>query len=228
MAKRRRVLVIGAGRFGAAIVNELWDAGSEVVVVDRDPATIDQIKDRAHGAFVADATDPAVLESLGPREFEVALVAFGGAFESAVLCVASLKQLGVSQIIARAETARRASVLRAVGATRVHELETEMGHRVALEIIAPIATDLLEFAHEYRVVPWDAAGSLVGKTLATSGLFSRYGIYVIGIRPRARRNSGGKPKLEPPRPDYAIGEGDTLLLVGAEEGIERFVAEGGG
>jgi trk system potassium uptake protein len=148
---------------------------------------------------------------------------FGAAFESSVLVVSALRSLGVAQVFARAETTRRADVLRAVGASRVIEVEREMGRRVGMELVAPSPPDLLEFAGRYRVVPWVAAGLLVGRTLRESGVRERYGLNVLGVRPVDQIQAGRKPSLVPPSPEHRIQEGDTLLLVGEDEQVKRFM-----
>jgi trk system potassium uptake protein len=219
MTRINKVLIIGLGRFGNAVAETLWTRGADVTVVDRDPALVDAIKGHAQAAFVADGTDQSVLESVGAHSVDAAVVTFGESFESAVLAVSTLKSLGVNAIIARATTQRRAEVLKAVGATRVLEVEHEMGIRVAQELLTPSAGDLLELASQYRVVPWPAAGSLIGRSLKDSGLRQRYGINVLGVR-----SVGDKGiRLRPPLPDYVIRTGDICLLVGEDSEMQRFM-----
>jgi trk system potassium uptake protein TrkA len=220
----KRVLVIGLGQFGTAIVDSLWDAGAEVVGIDESADAVDAVKDRTSAAFVGDATVIRTLEGIGAKDFDVAVVTMGEHFEPAVLCVATLARMGVREILARAATNRRADVLRAVGATRVVQLEAEMGRRLAADLLTPLAQDLVEVAANYRVVPWAAHGPLVGKTLASSGLRNKYRLNVIGVR----KKNGPSARLEPPNPEYSILEGDTLLLVGEGKDVSRFVDEVGG
>ncbi len=224
MAKKKRVLVIGLGRFGIALTEELWRGGAEIVVVDSNERAIQEVKDRCDAAFIADATDISALEGAGVRDVDTAVVAFGRNFEAAVLTVAALRKWGVGRIVARATSRERAEVLRAVGATRVHEVEAEMGQRAALAIVTPVAPDLLDLASQFRVIPWTADGPLVGKTLSECGLRQRFGINVLGIRPAAQQDlpSG---QLQQPHPQYVIERDDTLLLVGEDEDVSRFVAE---
>jgi trk system potassium uptake protein len=221
MTATKKILVVGLGRFGNAVVETLWNGGSDVTVVDRESHLVEGIKGHTHAAFVADGTDLAVLESIGSRGMDAAVVTFGEAFESAVLAVSSLKTLGVPEIVARAATPRRGDVLRAVGATRVIEVEREIGERVAHEMLTPSARELVDLASQYRVVPWPATGSVVGRTLKDSGLRQSYGINVIGVR-----TAGTKPskKFTLPAPDYLIREGDICLLVAEDKDIQRFVA----
>lgn len=217
----KKVLVIGLGRFGDSLLETLWQSRAEVIAVDTDPEAVEQAKDRTSASFQGDATDPRVLTAIGAEHVDVAVVTFGEDFEATVLCVTTLRKMGVEQVIARAATIRQAEVLRLVGATRVVQLEHEMGHRVASELVMPVAHDLVDFAHGVRVVPWLAGGKPVGKTLAEADLRRRWEIHVLGVRPKGASGA----RLEMPGPDYRIVAGDTLLIAGADEAIRRFVRE---
>lgn len=228
MAKDKRIMIVGLGRFGTAMVDDLWEAGIDVVVIDTDEATIDRIKDRSAAAFVGDATDPEVLRGVGAHEMDIVVVSFGRFFEATVLCVSSLKELGVPHIVARAETPRQAQIIRTVGATRVVQLEHDMGKRIAADLVAPVTQELIEFAQHFRVIPWSARGPLVGKTLGEAKLRQQYEIHVLGYRSVGEETPEGEnPALHIPGPHYRIEEGDTLLLVGEEDSVNRFVGEVG-
>lgn len=221
--KQKTILVIGLGPMGASLVEELWDTNVELVVVDKNPLAIDAVKDKASAALVADATDPQVLEGVGARDLHVAVVSFSEDFEAAVLTVATLAQLKIPTIIARAKNERQAAVLRAVGATRVVLVESEMGRRLAPEVLSPAASDLMEQAAAFRVVPWVAQGPSVGRSLADLDLPRRYEVTVLGYW-RGRDASARKQRLDRPTSDYRIEEGDTLLLIGLASALERFLA----
>ncbi len=223
MGKVKRVLVIGLGRFGVALARELWDNGVELILVDSDETVLDGLKEYSHAAFVADATDIAALEGAGIKDVDTAVVGIGESFEAAVLTVAALERWGVPDIVARATTPERAAVLRSVGATRVHEVEAEMGQRAALLITTPVAPDLLDLANQFRVIPWTAEGTIVGKKLSQCGMRQKYAINVLGIRPRPTEGPPGK--LQQPHPECIINQGDTLLLVGEEDMVNKFVAD---
>lgn len=224
MARIKKVLIVGLGRFGAAVADTLWKRGADVTVIDSEAAIVDTVKGRSHAAFVADGTDPSVLESVGARGMDAAVITFGEAFESAVLTVATVKAMGVPMIVARATTTRRADVLRAVGATRVLEIEHEMGVRAAQELVTPSANDLLTLASQYRVVPWPASGDFVGRSLKDSGLRQRYGVNVIGVRSQGDKGD----KLKVPSPDYTIKKGDICLIVAEDSDMQRFVESSDG
>jgi trk system potassium uptake protein TrkA len=219
--KNKRVLVIGLGRFGSALAEELWETNCEVIVVDKSSEAVDPHKSRASAAFVADASDPGVLESVGARDVDVAVVTSGEDFEASVLCVSQLVQLGVKIILARAANERQAHVLRAVGATRAVQVENEMGRRLAVQVLNPVATHLTDLATDFRVIPWVPVPPYLGKTLAEAKL-RNFDVNVIGYY--RETSPGSKPKLLLPSPDYRMEAGDTLLLVSQEDDIERFLA----
>lgn len=222
---KRRVLVIGLGAFGSSIVETLWNGGEvDIVALDPSEDAVDRIKTRVAAAYVGDGSDPRVLADVGAADVDSAVVSFGEDFEASVLCVASLKKLGVPEIVARAGSERQSDVLRLVGATRVLKLEREMGARIATELSTVVASELLDFAHGYRVVPWVAHGPLVGKTLAEADLRKRYDVTVLGFG-QGRELSGGTHSIVPITADYRIKAGDTLMIVGEEKAMTRFVAE---
>ena len=221
----RKVLVIGVGQFGAALVDTLWRGRAEVVVVDASAEAVEAVKERTSHAFVGDGTDPKVLEGLS-SDVDVAVVTFGMSFESAVLAVATLRRLGVPYIVARAETARHAEILETIGAHRVVQLEVEMGGRIARDLLSPVESDLLAFADEYRIVPWVAHGPLVGKSLSDVHLRKRWGLTVLGYR-RGDGTGGGRAPLVVATPEYVITAGDTLLIVGERREVNAFLAAEG-
>jgi trk system potassium uptake protein TrkA len=221
--KAKKVLVVGLGHFGSALAAELWDTNCELIVIDRDPEAVDRHKQHAAAAFVADATDPGVLENVGAQDVDVAVVTSGEDFEATVLCVSQLVELGVKTIFARAANARQAHVLRAVGATRAVQVEDEMGRRIAVQVLNPVATELMDFATHFRVVPWVAVPPFVGQSLAEAR-FRRFELNVLGYFRKDPGSKEEKPRMRFVADDYRIEAGDTLLLVGDEDHIEGFLA----
>ncbi len=137
-----RYLIIGLGRFGAALAESLAEQGAEVIAVDRDMAMVDAVKQRVAYALELDATDPQALLSVDPLKCRAAIVAIGENFEATVLTLAALKEVGVRDIIARSRSARESRILQAVGATEVIELEAEMGRTFGRRLIRPDAQQL--------------------------------------------------------------------------------------
>jgi trk system potassium uptake protein TrkA len=129
-----RTLVVGLGRFGSALAIGLAERGCPVMAVDLRMESIEAVKEKLAYAVELDATDVDALRSIDAAACSAAVVAVGEDFESAVLAVAALKEVGIARVIARARDHRQARILRAVGASEVIEVETEVGRRLAEQL----------------------------------------------------------------------------------------------
>ena len=75
--KSRQFAVLGLGRFGWSLAEELYENGADVLAVDIDAGIVDSIQGRVTHAVQADATDPDTLRELGIQDFDVAIVTIG-------------------------------------------------------------------------------------------------------------------------------------------------------
>ena len=130
----RRIIVIGLGRFGTALAESAQSAGLEVIGIDHDMPPIDRVKDRLSHAVCLDATDLEALRGIDAHACDIAIVAMGESFESSVLCVHALKELGIPDIRARAHDARQAKILAAIGATQIISIESDFGRKLGLAL----------------------------------------------------------------------------------------------
>jgi len=69
----KRVVVIGLGIFGFNLAKDLFEAGLEVIAVDKNKDLVQKIRDFSTKAVVADATEKEVLETIGIQAESVPL-----------------------------------------------------------------------------------------------------------------------------------------------------------
>lgn len=124
-------LVIGMGRFGTAVAQELTELGQEVLAIDENVESVQRIADDVTQVMQGDAQDEAVLGAVGVRNFDCCIVAVGTDMEASILITVMLKDLGAQYIIAKARSTVHAKVLERVGADRVVLTESEMGCKLA-------------------------------------------------------------------------------------------------
>ena len=74
---KKQVCVIGLGRFGATLSQELFQSGHDVLAIDVDEAKIQDQLDRATYAVRADATNESILKELDVAEYDVCVVSLG-------------------------------------------------------------------------------------------------------------------------------------------------------
>ena len=77
-----QVIVIGLGRFGSAAARELHRLGHEVLAIDRDEATVNDIARDVTHAVQLDASDEGALTAIGAKDFGAAIVAIGSSAEA--------------------------------------------------------------------------------------------------------------------------------------------------
>ena len=93
---KKQVCVIGVGRFGAAVAQELYQSGHDVLVIDTDEAKIQDMLGEVTYAVRADASNESVLKELDVADFDEAVVALGSEnVQSSILITVVLKSIGV-------------------------------------------------------------------------------------------------------------------------------------
>jgi len=209
------VLVIGMGRFGAAIASTLDRLGHDVLVVERDADKVQHWSGRLP-IVEADATNPEALEQLGARDFPVAVVGVGTALEASVLVTGNLVDLGTAQIWAKAISSEHARILQRIGAHHVVSPEADAGARVA-HLVSGKLLDYIEVEDGFTVVKMRPPKETHGFTLAQSKVRSRYGVTVVGVK------SPGE-EFEYATPETRIGANDLLVVFGHAELLERFAS----
>jgi len=224
-----QVAVIGLGSFGYKIATTLSSMGAEVIAVDINPSLVDDIKERVQHAVVADSSDEKILRSIGISEVDVAVNAIGENIEISIMTTAVLRRLGVSKIIARAISPIHAEVLREIGASRVVQIEEQMGEQVARSLVTSNVFQHITFPAGYTLIEIAAPRSFVGKTLQGLNLRAEFGALCVAIQRKVpsiddKGHSILKNQIHPaPDPNDKIHENDTLVLVGDNEGIERIM-----
>lgn len=209
------VLVVGMGRFGAAIASTLDRLGHDVLVVERDPALVRHWSGRIP-LVEADAANPEALEQLGARDFPVAVVGVGTALEASVLITGNLVDLGTPQIWAKAISAEHARILQRIGAHHVVSPEADAGARVA-HLVSGKLLDYIEVEDGFTVVKMRPPRETHGFTLAQSKVRTRYGVTVVGVK------SPGE-EFEYATPETRIAANDLLVVFGHADLLERFAS----
>jgi len=115
----RQLAVIGLGNFGSQLAVELTRRGAEVLALDERAEAVDDVRDRVTHAVRLDATDERALADQRLPDMDAVIVSFGADFETALLTVTLLKELGVARVIVRATTPRHERILRSLGVDEV-------------------------------------------------------------------------------------------------------------
>ncbi len=209
-------VVIGLGRFGSAVAQELVRIGSEVLAIDSDEERVNEIAPFVTHALIGDAADEAVLRSIGVQDFDCIIVAIGENLEHSVLITLALKDLGAKKIVCKARDDTYKRVLEKVGADRVIVPERDMGRRLAQTLNNSNILDYIELSNTFGLVEMTAPRMWVGKSLLESHIRERFSITVLA----AHDPDGSNFVISPPA-GYVVKENDVLIVVGRSEDFEK-------
>ncbi len=225
----RRFAVIGLGRFGSKLAIALSMSGAEVIAIDKNREVIDLIRDQVGHAVRLDSTDEEALRAQGVHNVDVAIIGMGQkGFEDAILTVVTLRQMGVQQVYARAESLVAGQVFSKVGATEVIYPELESAQRWAYKLIAPQIGEKIDFAPGYSLARIEAPESFDGKTVMDLQLRQRYNVNLVLIKrsdeTRAKKTEKG-PIIAVPMPGTVVYQGDILMVAGSDADLARLPQE---
>ena len=230
----KRFAVIGLGRFGRKLAIALAMSGAEVIAIDRDRNEIEQIRDQVSLAVRLDSTDEEALKAQGVDKVDVAIVGIGkgagegGGFESAILTVVNLRQMGVKQIYARAQDLIAGEVFSKVGATEVIYPEIESAQKWAYKLIAPQIGEKIDFAPGYSLARWKTPASFDGKTVMDLQLRQKYNVNLVAIKrgehSKAKKSEKGEI-INVPMPGTVIYQDDILMVAGSDADLAKLPQE---
>ncbi|TGB05083.1 potassium channel family protein [Halobacillus salinus] len=212
---KKEFAVIGLGRFGGSICRELSREGMEVLAIDLDEDKVNEYKDIAGHAVIADSTDENVLRELGLRNIDHVIVAIGDNIQASILTALMLKELGIKTITVKAQNDYHEKVLNKIGADHVVHPERDMGKRIAHNIISNNILDYIELSDDHSVVEVKAGSKMSGRTLVDLDIRAQYGCNVVAIKRK-------KDVIVSPMATEEIRESDVLIVIGADKDISRF------
>ena len=206
-------LVIGLGRFGAALANQLCSLGAEVLAMDVRSDLVQRVANSVTHAVVGDAKDKEVLRSLGARNFDCAIIAIGDDLAASVLVTMNLKELEVPYIVCKAHDETHRRVLEKLGVDRVVIPEQEHAQRLGRSLYRHNVLDYIELSKNHGILVVPAPKGWIGKTLRELNVRAKLGVNIIAVE------NGGKTNVSPAA-DYAVKPGDTMVVLGENYALE--------
>jgi trk/ktr system potassium uptake protein len=213
----RQFLVVGLGRLGISMVETLDSLGHEVLAIDKREGVIQRLADELPNVHLVatDATDEATVRGLNVEGFDAAAVMIGeNHLEAGILATATLKEVGVPRIVARATGGIHARVLEKVGADRVIQPEREIGEQLARTMASPVVLDYVDLGDDEALIESQVPRAWLDKSLSELDLSQKFGLTVLALKPKGRPGSL-------PRGDTVLHAGDVLVVGGSKKALDR-------
>ncbi len=215
---RKQYAVFGLGSFGESVAVTLQELGCEVVAVDNHMDRIEAISSKVSYAMQANIGDPEVIRSLGTRNLDGVVVAMADDMEASVMATLVSKEIGVPFVLAKAKSELHATILKKIGADSIVFPEKEFGKSVARNLVSNEFADWLNLSPEYSIAEIAIPEKWIGKTLAELDVRRAHDVNVVGVKV-------GEDIQVNPNPREALEKEMVLILIGANEALEKFGRE---
>lgn len=212
---KREFAVIGLGRFGGSICEELSREGMKVLAIDINEQKVNEYKNIASYAVIADASDEHTLRELDIDKIDHVIVAIGDDIQASILTTVILADMGIKRITVKAQSDYHEKILHKIGAHQVVHPERDMGKRLAHSLISSNILEYLELSDDHSMIEVMVGQKMLGKTLIDMNIRAKYGCNVVAIR------RGNQLNVSPSAQDK-LQTNDILIVIGADKELSRF------
>lgn len=210
----KSVLMIGLGRFGRHMTQKFIENGHEVLAIDINEERADAAVGLVQNIKIGDATDERFMETLGVRNFDLAVIAIGENFQTVLEITVLLKDLGCRYIVARATRDVHKKLLLRNGADYVSYAEREVAERLAIKFGADNIFDYVELTPEIGIYEIAVPKKWKGKNMVELSIRTRYHVSVLATK------RGGQ--IFPlPHPTHVFEEDESIMVMGTMEDIRE-------
>ncbi len=182
MSINKTYAVLGLGRYGKAVAEELVSNGAEVLAVDIDSNNVNNAIETIPVCKCADITEPEAIKRLGISNIDVVIVAMANNLEASVMAITLCKEAGVETVIVKCGNELHQKILKRVGADKVIFPEKESGTRLAKNLLTSGFSEMIELSDKVSMVEINVKEEWVGKNLIELSLRKKYSINVVAIK----------------------------------------------
>lgn len=216
----KRFVVVGLGNFGASVAERLYSMGHDVVAIDLDEDAVDRIASHVSRAAVGDGRHKNMLDQIGAREADVAIVSTGEDITASILALLALRDLNVQDVYVKVISDDHARVMQQLGVRETIFPERDSALNLANRLVNRTVLNYVQMSDNLSIQEMVVLDAWKGHTLRDLSLRSEYGITVVAIRDTSTNS------VEiPPDPDTALNDTHTLLIAGAIESLNALTSD---
>ena len=231
---KKSVAVISLGKFGIQLASSLSQKGYDVVAVDSNSDSVDEVKELVNYAVVLDATDEKSMRAVNIDSVDIAVVSMGTNVQSSLLTTALLQKFGIVEIYVRSINNLQESILLSMGIpeNRILNIEEEMGEQLSSSLVSGKIGRYIQISERHSLMEIRVPSIFVGKTLKDLKIRKNYKINVVGIKrliPHVDDSGDVQYEIrmtDIPDPDELLQDSDVLVILGTDDYIESFIRIG--
>lgn len=212
----KSILIIGLGRLGHHLCMNMSRLGNEVMIVDRNEESMQDLLPFATMARVGDCTNEDVLKSLGIGNFDICFVCIGSNFQNCLEITNLIKEMGAKYVVSKASRDIHAKFLLRNGADQVIYPERDIAEWLAVKHSANHVFDYIELTEGYSIFEIPPVNEWVGKSIGRLAIRTKYHVSILGIK------KNGHLQLLP-HADRILEKEDHLMVVGLKKDIDKIL-----
>ena len=212
----KRFVLVGLGNFGGALAEALYAQQHDVVVVDVNEEAVERIASRVTRAVVGDGRSADVLDRVGARGADAAVVSTGDDITASILATMALRDLGVKEVYVKVVSADHARVMEKIGVSETIFPERDSALRLATRLSSAAILNYFRLGPDFSIQEMAVPTPWIGRCLRELALRERFSISVI-----AMHDVLTDEMIPVPDPDAPLKESDTLLVAGRDEDLAR-------
>ncbi|MDO4267007.1 MAG: TrkA family potassium uptake protein [Eubacteriales bacterium] len=212
----KSILIIGMGRFGRHLCQNLARLGNQIMIVDEKEENLEELLPYVVSAKIGDCTNEAVLKSLGIANFDLCFVCIGTNFQSSLEITSLVKEMGARYVISKANRDIHAKFLLRNGADEVIYPDRDIAERLAVRYSANHVFDYIELTDEYAIYEIPPLPEWIQKSIGALDIRNRYHINILGTK------TNGKAYLMPGA-NYTIQADEHLMVIGKRTDVDKLL-----
>lgn len=206
--------IIGLGRFGSALAQNLVKCGKEIIVIDNSPEKINEASEYTDNAFIVEKLSKENLQKVGIHNCDTVVVCIGELIDKSILTTLMVIELGVKRVIAKATSEEQGSVLRKLGAEVVYP-ERDMAVRLAKRLSTPNVLEYISLSDEIDITEIILSEKVNNLSIKELDIRKKFNLNIIAVK----RNNEITTEITP---ECMLNTGNTITVVGRKENIQKF------
>jgi trk system potassium uptake protein TrkA len=212
----KRFIVIGLGNFGSILARRLHRLGHDVVAIDPRAEVVDALGPHVARAVVGDATKREVLEEVGARAADAAVISTGENLAASILALLAVRDMGVKEIFVKVRSDDHARIADSLGATESVFPERESALGLASRVTSGKLLQYVQLGEDLSLQEMPVPEEWIGKNLRELELPQRYRVQVVAVHDVLLDSFTPVPD-----PGRRLTQSDALLVAGDPRSLER-------
>ena len=211
---KKQFAVIGLGRFGLSLCEELMTQGAQVLALDIDENRVKLAAEIASHAIIADCSNEETVAELKLDEYDIVMVAIGDDINTSILTTLVLKEMGAKAVWVKAKDKFHAKILHKIGANKIINPERDMGIRIARSMVDKRVFDFLQLGSGLAIAEVVVGGKHNGERLAQHPCAKSDKLKLLGYK-------RGATIYDQPDLTISLEIGDILIVAGEEKALQE-------